>query len=831
MGLASLAHTAEKRAMTPEDLFRLETVTDVVVSPDGRSLAYVVQRPIAIGSGFGRLYLWGNDRADVWVASTDGTATQNITNGESDGSGFWKPVWSPDSESLAMLSTRGGNVRLCVWRKSSGRIQLLSERGVTPWPFVTTSVEGGGFLWVSDHRLLFWVLPPGQTSSRMAIDTETPETAGREWAKARKGQESTASILESGVEPLAVGTHPQSQLLLADVASGKTEVFSVGPGFGDYDFATLRLAPDHRSVAFLRQVEVWRPDPARPVKQLINPVYEVVIADLDGRGGTRVLKGVREPLAGSLMWSPDSTEVAMIGYAAATSSEEVVFRCGVADGTCRPALSHAPKLDLHARNIVGTPPYAWFDDHKLLVEGEVVSADSPHQKSPKKWWTEDGEGHLYDFFGTDEETKRSPTQLVPDWHEHGLIGIIDGSVWRITAQGVKTKSLTSTIEGRVILIERPQSPASENIKRLVLKARRPGRDAYYLLDVDSGEIGVVPKPSESARLVGFDERGLTFAFTLDDDTGTYVYLRHQGSGQPGYQTLLQTNQFLRGIKAGDLKVIGYSGLDGQDLRAWVILPYGYKEGHRYPTVVWVQAGTVYGDEPPEPRYRLDTINNCSPLNLQLLAAHGYAVLMPSMPLKPYGEVDEPYMELTKGVLPAVEKLIDVGIADPRRLGIIGQSIGGYSTYGIITQTTRFRAAVASAGFSDLVSLYGTFDSRLRYSPGVHQDPFRMWSGETGSMGSPPWNDLERYIRNSPITYAERVETPLLIIQGDLDYVPMQQNEEFFTALYRQRKRAQFVRYWGEDHLLTSPANIRDMWERIYAWFDRFLNNSDHPNPE
>jgi dipeptidyl aminopeptidase/acylaminoacyl peptidase len=61
------------------------------------------------------------------------------------------------------------------------------------------------------------------------------------------------------------------------------------------------------------------------------------------------------------------------------------------------------------------------------------------------------------------------------------------------------------------------------------------------------------------------------------------------------------------------------------------------------------------------------------------------------------------------------------------------------------------------------------------------------------------------------------------MQGDLDYIGIQQGEEFFSALYRQNRRAEFVRYWGEDHVLNSPANIRDMWQRIYAWLDRYLH--------
>lgn len=89
------------------------------------------------------------------------------------------------------------------------------------------------------------------------------------------------------------------------------------------------------------------------------------------------------------------------------------------------------------------------------------------------------------------------------------------------------------------------------------------------------------------------------------------------------------------------------------------------------------------------------------------------------------------------------------------------------------------------------------------------------------MGGAPWEDATRYLRNSPIFYVDRVETPLMIMQGDMDYVAMQQGEEFFMSLYRQGKRADFVRYWGEGHVLQSPANIVDFWQRIFAWFEEF----------
>jgi dipeptidyl aminopeptidase/acylaminoacyl peptidase len=94
------------------------------------------------------------------------------------------------------------------------------------------------------------------------------------------------------------------------------------------------------------------------------------------------------------------------------------------------------------------------------------------------------------------------------------------------------------------------------------------------------------------------------------------------------------------------------------------------------------------------------------------------------------------------------------------------------------------------------------------------------------MGNPPWKDWGRYLRNSPIFYVDRVQTPLLIVHGDMETaVPIEQAEEFFRALYRQGKRARFVRYWGEGHVLASPANIRDFWHQTYAWLDEFCDIS------
>jgi dipeptidyl aminopeptidase/acylaminoacyl peptidase len=198
-----------------------------------------------------------------------------------------------------------------------------------------------------------------------------------------------------------------------------------------------------------------------------------------------------------------------------------------------------------------------------------------------------------------------------------------------------------------------------------------------------------------------------------------------------------------------------------------------------------------------------------------------------MPLNGSGQTNEPMLHLADGVDGAVARAIDLGIADSTRLCLLGHSYGGYSVYGLLTDTHRYKAAVAINGLSDLVSLYGTFDPRYSRTEPNYSATIGPWYLEhyQGDMGVPPWVDPQRYIRNSPIFSADRVSTPLLILHGDLDYLGTQ-DEEFFTALYRLGRRAEYVRYLGESHLLASPANILDMWRRILAWFDDYAQVRD-----
>ena len=124
-----------------------------------------------------------------------------------------------------------------------------------------------------------------------------------------------------------------------------------------------------------------------------------------------------------------------------------------------------------------------------------------------------------------------------------------------------------------------------------------------------------------------------------------------------------------------------------------------------------------------------------------------------------------------------------------------------------------------------MSLRGTFVPSRRVAPedGLSINATTGWV-ERGQarLGGTPGADPQTYVRNSPIFAADRIRTPMLLLQGDKDVAPLSQAEEMFSSLYRQNKDAVLVTYWGEGHVVTSPANVRDLYARIFAWFDEHL---------
>jgi dipeptidyl aminopeptidase/acylaminoacyl peptidase len=278
------------------------------------------------------------------------------------------------------------------------------------------------------------------------------------------------------------------------------------------------------------------------------------------------------------------------------------------------------------------------------------------------------------------------------------------------------------------------------------------------------------------------------------------------------------------IRMGEAQSISYTALDGSSQTAWLLLPPGYTAGTKLPMVTIVYPGLVYGARTPSSfsPYQSDFEHP------QLFAALGYAVLLASMP-EPKDQRDSHNLTiLPNGVMPAVDAAIAKGFVDPDRVAVLGQSDGGFAVQGLITQTKRFRSAIASAGYSDLVSLYGTFYGQFRHGDGGIPEAgqvFRMIQMEKGNMnlGGPPWAEAERYRANSAVLHADKITTPLMLVHGEFDFIPIQQDEELFTMLYRQDKRVRLVRYQGEWHTIAQRANLLDLWQRMESWLKETMS--------
>lgn len=283
-------------------------------------------------------------------------------------------------------------------------------------------------------------------------------------------------------------------------------------------------------------------------------------------------------------------------------------------------------------------------------------------------------------------------------------------------------------------------------------------------------------------------------------------------------TLVVANQHLRTIgQMGRLEVVPYVSSTGERLNARLYRPVNAPASVKLPIVVWVYPGQRKGPS-----------NAALEAFAASYAARGYSVLHVSTPWRNRSDGGNGLLAQLPGVvLPAVDSLVSRGVADPDRLFITGGSYGGYATLAVIGQTQRFRGAIASAGVYNWTSNPQTMHSLNRYEgSGVYWlqngGPFvERPGGKAGDMGGPVWQYPDRYVQNSPLFLADKITTPVLFMHNDRDgAVPIEQSEEMYGALWRQGKRARFIRYWGEGHSVgVRPANDRDaVWQQL-AWFD------------
>ncbi|MCG8372481.1 MAG: prolyl oligopeptidase family serine peptidase [Balneolales bacterium] len=261
--------------------------------------------------------------------------------------------------------------------------------------------------------------------------------------------------------------------------------------------------------------------------------------------------------------------------------------------------------------------------------------------------------------------------------------------------------------------------------------------------------------------------------------------------------LTDLNPWAKDKKLSKSELIQYTDIDGDTLYGVLYYPAEYEEGKRYPLVAYV--------------YETFFNNGFSPF-INILASQNYFVLRPSVDLE-QGYPGEAWM---KGVMPAINKLVDRGLVDPNELGLQGISYGGYATNLLITQTDRFKAAVNTSGKVNMISFLGD-------SPKITTRNYDAAEVGQDRIGQSLWEAEDKYIAHSAIMYADRIETPLLMLTGEGDWnVPETNQREMYYALRRLGKEVKWVHYRYGGHGAGRAGRVEDYrhhWETVLDWYD------------
>ena len=276
----------------------------------------------------------------------------------------------------------------------------------------------------------------------------------------------------------------------------------------------------------------------------------------------------------------------------------------------------------------------------------------------------------------------------------------------------------------------------------------------------------------------------------------------------------EVNPQIKDFAWGKAELVEWGSADGIPLQGVLIKPANYESGKRYPVIVY------YYRFFSQRLYEFNQMVVNHRPNFPFYTSNGYAVFLPDI----HFEIGTPGYSATKSLVPGMQKLIDMGVADPKGIGLHGHSWSGYQTAFVITQTNIFACAIAGAPVSNMTSAY----SGIRWQSGLARQ--MQYEKQQSRIGGSLWEYPERYIENSPVFFADRIKTPLLIQFGDEDgAVPWYQGIELYLAMRRLQKNCVFLQYRGEPHHLGKYANKLDYSIKMKEYFDFYLKGESAPD--
>lgn len=394
-------------------------------------------------------------------------------------------------------------------------------------------------------------------------------------------------------------------------------------------------------------------------------------------------------------------------------------------------------------------------------------------------------------------------------------------IWAISTDGKQHKRLTQGKEQQLqfrlhhsAISNLHEFNYSENgtraydlTKSIVLTVydTKRGEKGYYIMQAHKS---VVPLVMQDASITKYQK-------ALSSDAFIYVLQRFNQPPSLVFQdgtkssVLVTSNTHHKQYQMGSSKMIYYTDSKGTPLKGALFYPEDYDVTKKYPMVVSIYESLSSSIHD----YVNPSLHDGIGFNIAHMVAAGYMVLLP----------DISYVKGNTGmsavdcVTAAVSKVLELGFVDPKKVGLIGQSFGGYETNFIITQTHLFSAAVSGSAVSDIIQHYFTINTHYHTIDGWR------YENQQYRIGNSFYENQEAYYQNSPLLNASKINTPLLSWAGKLDEnIQPKQAETFYAALRRLKKPHIMLVYASDGHIFYNRKNQEDLTLKITDWFGHYL---------
>ncbi len=515
-------------------------------------------------------------------------------------------------------------------------------------------------------------------------------------------------------------------------------------------------------------------------------------------------------------WSPDGKTIAVLFTQNATRATSPLVAEAPAVGVIADDI-HEQRLTLIDEKTGAVRQLSPLDlnvyEYDWSPDGTQLVVTAAHGAGDDNWYI----AHLavVDIATAATETILEPPMQIayPRWSPDGSTiafigglmsdeGSVGGDIYTVPAAGGEAKDVSpNATVSPSSFYWRPDS------KTILFSAFSNGQSGVGSLDLASGEMRPLWDGPET---ISSDEFGLGFSLAADGESTAIVRQSFQHPPEVwvghigGWKQTTHRNEKLESAW-GSAESLNWTS-DAYTIQGWLIYPDDYDSSKIYPLVVVPHGGPAAAVTPAWPgrtRY------------FSALPAAGYFVLEPN-PRGSYGQgeaftranvKDFGYGDF-RDIMAGIDAATKAATIDANRIGITGWSYGGYMTMWAVTQTNRFRAAVAGAGIANYQSYYG--------ENGIDQ-----WM--IPYFGASVYDDPGVYARSSPITFIQKARTPTLVVVGERDgECPVPQSYEFWHALKTDHVPTELVVYANEGHHFVDPAHSRDVIERAISWFQRFL---------